>query len=168
VTGVQTCALPISQAHFIPFFKGLLELRQGGLEKARAFFRQAYPLQPDPDSRGLTAFYAAYTHTQAAEWQQALPFLELALNNAPDMKEYWNLRGVTHFKLKDYGPAAKDFETALGIDKGSAIDLANLGLCRKFLGETRVAAHCLRSALELDPGLDFARAHLEDLEQDFS
>jgi len=152
------------QAHFMPFFKGLLELRQGGLEKARAFFRQAYPLQPDPDSRGLTAFYAAYTHTQAAEWRQALPLLELALHNAPDMKEYWNLRGVAHFKLKDYEPAARDFEAALGIDKGSALDLANLGLCRKFLGDTRAAAHCLRSALELDPGLDFAKAHLEDLE----
>ena len=153
------------QAHFIPFFKGLLELRLGVLNKARAFFQQAYLVQPDAGSRSLTAFYAAYTHTQAAEWRQALPFLELALNDAPDMKEYWNLRGVAHFKLKDYGPAARDFEAALRIDKGSALDLANLGLCYKFMGNRHDAAHCLRNALELDPDLGFAREHLKELKQ---
>jgi len=153
------------QAHFIPFFRGLLGLRQGEPGKARAFFEQAYPVQPDADSRGFAAFYAAYSHTLAEEWRQALPFLELALENSPDMKEYWNLRGVAHFKLKDYGPAAEDFEKALALDKGSALDLANLGLCRKFMGQTDEAAHCLRKALELDPGLDFARTHLKELEQ---
>jgi ribosomal protein S12 methylthiotransferase accessory factor len=152
------------QAHFMPFFKGLLALRQGEAQIARDFFQQAYPLQPDDGSRGLAAFYAAYTHTQAMEWRPALPFLELALNHAPDVKEYWNLRGVAHFKLKDYGPAAGDFEAALGIDKGSALDLANLGLCHKFMGNTHEAARCLHSALDLDPGLDFVRTHLEDLE----
>jgi len=152
------------QAHFIPFFQGLLTLRQGELKKARAFFQQAYPVQPDADARGLAAFYAAYTHTQAAEWRQAMPFLELAIDNAPNMKEYWNLRGVAHFKLKDYNLAARDFEAALGIDKGSALDLANLGLCHKFMGNANEAAHCLRKALELDSSLDFARAHLKELE----
>ena len=152
------------QAHFIPFFKGLLELRLNGLEEARLLFQQAYPLQPDAGSRGLTAFYAAYAHTLAEEWRQALPFLELALDNAPDVKEYWNLRGVAHFKLKDYDTAAGDFEAALAIDKGSALDLANLGLCRKFMGNTSAAAHCLLKALELDPGLDFAREHLDEWE----
>jgi len=152
------------QAHFIPFFKGLLEVRQGELTKARTFFQQAYPLQPDADSRGLTAFYTAYTHTQAAEWRQALSFLELALTDTPDVKEYWNLCGVAHFKLKDYATAARDFEAALKIDKGSALDLANLGLCHKYMGNIHEAAHCLHNALELDPGLDFAMEHLKELE----
>ena len=152
------------QTHFIPFFKGLLKVRQGELTTARSLFQQAYPLQPDAVSRGLTAFYTAYTHTQAAEWRQALPFLELALTNTPDMKEYWNLRGVAHFKLKDYGSAAGDFETALKIDKGSALDLANLGICHKFMGNRHEAARCLHSALELEPGLEFAREHLKELE----
>jgi ribosomal protein S12 methylthiotransferase accessory factor len=151
------------QAHFIPFFKGLLELRLENFEKARACFEQAYPLQPDAGSRGLAAFYAAYAHTRAEEWRKALPWLERALGDAPDVKEYWNLRGVAHFKLKDYGPAAGDFEAALRIDKGSALDLANLGLCHKFMGHTSEAAHYLHSALELDPSLDFARTHLEEL-----
>ena len=152
------------KAHFMPFFRGIVELRRGELKKARTLFELAYPVQPDADSRGLAVFYAAYTHTQAAEWRQALPLLELAINSSPDMKEYWNLRGVAHFKLNDYGSAARDFEAALAIDKGSALDLANLGLCRKFMGNKSEAAHCLHKALELDPSLAFAREHLAELE----
>jgi len=151
------------QAHFTPFFRGILELRRNEPENARAFFQQAYPLQPDADSRGLAAFYSAYTHTQAAQWRQALPFLESAINDSPNVKEYWNLRGVAHFKLQNYGTAAEDFEAALRLDKGSALDLANLGLCHKFLGHKSEAAHYLCNALELDPGLEFARAHLDEL-----
>ncbi|MDR2694757.1 MAG: YcaO-like family protein [Deltaproteobacteria bacterium] len=150
-------------AHFLPFFQGLLELRRNEPVKAHALFEQAYPLQPDADARGLAAFYAAYARTQGGEWRQALPWLERALGDAPEVREYWNLCGVAHFKLKDYGKAAINFEAALRIDKGSALDLANLGLCRKFMGHTSEAAHCLRHALELDPGLDFARTHLAEL-----
>jgi ribosomal protein S12 methylthiotransferase accessory factor len=71
---------------------------------------------------------------------------------------------VARFKLKDYNEAAGDFEAALNLDKGSAVDLANLGLCRKFTGRREEAAHCLKNALELDPTLDFAKKHLEELE----
>ncbi|MDR0465882.1 MAG: YcaO-like family protein, partial [Deltaproteobacteria bacterium] len=152
------------QAHFIPFFSGLLELRRGAHEKARALFQQAHPMQPDNGSRGLAAFYAAYALTQAGEWRQALPWLEQALDDAPDVKEYWSLRGVAHFKLKDYNRAAGYFKEALRLDKGSALDLANLGLCRKFMGRKKAAARHLRKALELDPDLDFAGAHLKELE----
>lgn len=150
-------------AHFVPFFQALLNMRQNKLEEAQKLFLRALPLQPDAGARGLTAFYAAYAHTQAGEWRQALPLLDQAVDACPDMKEYWNLRGVARFKLKDYAEAAKNFEAVLKLDKGSAVDLANLGLCRKFTGHTAEAAHYLRSALKLDPGLSFAEEHLSEL-----
>ena len=44
------------------------------------------------------------------------------------------------------------------------MDLANLGLCEKFLGLDKEAAmEHLAAALEVDPSLDFARTHLEEL-----
>ncbi len=152
------------QAHFIPFFQAMVELRQGKLQEARTGFLRALPLQPHADAHGLAAFYAAYTHTTAGEWKEALPLLDKAVNACPEMKEYWNLRGVARFKLGDYTQAAENFEAALKLDKGSALDLANLGLCRKFLGNKAEAAHYLRNALALDPALDFARQHLKELE----
>ena len=55
-------------------------------------------------------------------------------------------------------------KTVLRVDKGSAMDLANLGLCEKFMGNAEQAREYLSAALELDASLDFARNHLAELE----
>ncbi len=151
------------KAHFIPFFQAMLALRQEDYEKAHTLFAKAEPLQPESDAKGLAAFYAGYALTLQEQWQDALPFLSQAVNHCPDMKEYWNLRGVAQFKGQNYTLAAQDFQQVLRIDKGSVMDIANLGLCHKFLGNTKEAIHYLSTALELDPSLDFARTHLEAL-----
>ncbi len=149
-------------AHFLPFFQAMLELRQEDYAKAHSLFATAEPLQPDADAKGLAAFYAGYALTLQEEWQSALPFLSRSVTHCPDMKEYNNLKGVALFKLKEFALAAQAFQEVLRIDKGSAIDVANLGLCHKFLGNTQDAKHYLSIALELDPSLEFARKHLSE------
>lgn len=152
-------------AHFLPFFKGMLALRAESHHEAISFFEQAEPLQPEADSRGLAAFYGAYVRTLLTDWQGALPGLDRAVTECPEMKEYFNLRGVCHFKLGDYAQAAQNFAQVLHIDKGAVVDLANLGLCHKFMGDTEKAEELLSAALEIDPGLDFARRHLDEMRQ---
>ena len=151
-------------AHFLSFFAGMLALRAGDLEAARHHFAQAEPMQPDDDAKALAAFYRAYTHTLAGDWAGALPGLDRAAGLCPDMKEFLNLRGVCLFKLERYEEAARDFDDIITrLDKGSAVDIQNLGLCRKFLGDVGRARHYLSAALALDPGLDKAREHLLEL-----
>ena len=65
--------------------------------------------------------------------------------------------------LKRYEEAAAAFRAVLKVDKGSVMDLTNLGLCEKFLGQKEAAMEHLAAALEVDPSLDFARTHLEEL-----
>ncbi len=151
------------KAHFIPFFRAMLALRQEKYSEAHALFALAEPLQPESDAKGLAAFYAGYSLTLVEDWQGALPWLTRAVGYCPDMKEYGNLRGVTHFKLQEYALAAEDFKQVLHIDKGSVMDIANLGLCYKFMGQYDEAKHYLGAALELDASLDFARKHLEEI-----
>lgn len=150
-------------AHYLPFFRGLALLRQGKIEQAATWFATAEPLQPDSDDRGLAAFYQAYALTQQGLWAEAIPHLNRAITHCPEVKEYFNLRGVAHFKQGEYAKAAANFELALGLDNGSAMDLANLGLCHKFLGNTDKACEFLSEALRLDPTLEFARTHLNEL-----
>ena len=152
-------------AHYLPFFRGMLALRAEAFPEACRMFEQAEALQPDADSRGLAAFYGAYCHTLMQEWDAAIPGLDRAVAACPEMKEYFNLRGVCNFKLRAFPAAATDFESVLRIDKGSVIDLANLGLCNKFMGHNEKAAELLAAALEIDPGLDFARTHLQELQE---
>ena len=152
------------QAHFLPFFRGMLALRAEQWDAAHDLFSTAQPLQPDNDAAALAAFYAGYADTLQGRWQEALPALARAVELCPEMKEYGNLLGVARFKTGRYAQAAEAFSAVLRVDKGSALDLANLGLCQKFLGQKEEAARHLRAALELDPSLDFARKHLAELE----
>ncbi len=150
-------------AHFLPFFEGMLALRAENRAAARASFAAAVPLQPDADSRALAAFYQGHAATLDGRWQEALPALEEAARLCPEMKEYGNLLGVARFRCGDYAGAGTAFRAVLRVDKGSAVDLANLGLCEKFLGKADAAREHLRAALELDPNLEFARTHLAEL-----
>ena len=151
-------------AHFTPFFRGMTALNAGRTEEAALLFAQAEPLQPEAEAVGLTAFYHAYALTRLARWSEALAPLDRAIAACPEMKEYFNLRGVARFKRAEYAEAARNFTEALMLDKGSAGDLANLGICHKRMGNAEQAAHCLSEALALDPGLDYVRAELEGLE----
>lgn len=151
------------KTHFIPFFQGLLALRLGQHEEAVAAFAAAEDRQPDEERRGLAAFYTAYAMTQSGDFTSAEPCLSRAIDCCPDVKEYFNLRGVARYKAGRYEEAAADFSAALGLDRGSATDLANLGLCQLRLGQTGKGRDFLETALELDPTLDFARNALDEL-----
>lgn len=150
-------------ASYLPFFMGLLRLRQGRNQEAAASFAEAEPIQPAVGERALAAFYQAYAMTQAGLWEESIPHLDRAALQDSEVKEFFNLRGVARFKLKRYQEAMTDFQEALALDSGSAPDLANLGLCHKFLGHAEEALDYLGTALELDPSLDWARKHYEEL-----
>ncbi len=163
VAGLDSLARIYPKAHFIPFFQGLLQLRLGDCMAAHHAFIESEPLQPDADNQALAAFYAGYSLTQLEDWEGALPALDRAVDTCQEHKEFYNLRGVVKFKQGRYQEAARDFGHALELDRGSAMDLANLGLCHKFMGDKEQARDYLQTALELEPSLDFARKHLNEL-----
>ncbi|MCL1890161.1 MAG: YcaO-like family protein [Desulfovibrionaceae bacterium] len=162
--GLKILAECYPKAHFLPFFQGMLDVRGRRFDLARENFLQALAVQPEEEAAAMSAFYAGYASTLMEDWPGALPQLAQALELCPEMKEYASFLGVAHFKTGDYAKAARAFTAALKIDKGSAVDWANLGLCRKFMGEKNEAIHLLRTALELDPGLGFAHEQLLELE----
>lgn len=163
VPGLRALAEIRPGAPYLPFYQGLLALRQGEVREAMHLFAKAERLQEDPEEEAMTVFYRAYGHTRLEQWDKAEPLLAQAIGMSPEVKEYYNLRGVARFKAGNYAEAAVDFEAALALDSGSAMDLANLGLCHKFLGHSEAAVEFLGKALEMDPSLAFARSHLEQL-----
>ncbi len=161
--GLDVVEAAYPAAHFAPFFRGLLALRLGETVEALDRFESAEAVQPDAESQALAAFYGAYARTLLEDWRGAEPALDRAIALSPEVKEYFNLRGVAKFKQKRYEDALADFRGALALDNGSATDLANLGVCLKHMGNTVEALERLSAALELDPSLEFARTHLESL-----
>lgn len=163
--GLEVLEEVYPDAYFLPFFKGLLAMRMGDVDYAVEQFGLAEPLQPANEERALAAFYHGYALSQLEQWEEAVEPLSRAIKSDSECKEYFNLRGVAHFKAGRYADGAKDFQAALDIDSGSPHDLANLGLCHKFMGNNAEARDYLRAALDMEPGLEYAREHLQELEQ---
>ncbi|MBI5519413.1 MAG: YcaO-like family protein [Desulfovibrio sp.] len=163
MAGLDVLASVAPNAYYLPFFQALLALRLGDIATASALFAKAEPAQPGAEERALCAFYQAYALTQEDGWAAAMPHLDRAIGLDAEVKEFFNLRGVGRFKAGDYATAKEDFLAVLKLDSGSAPDIANLGLCHKFLGELDDAREYLESALKLDPGLDYARRHLDEM-----
>ena len=151
------------QTYFVPFFRGILEMKTGNLESAMKFFEISLPLQPDEEERSMVLFYMANILVQNSDFKKAIDLLDEAISSVKDNQIYYNLRGICKFKLGMYEQASKDFLSALDLDRGSAIDLANLGMCYKMMGKNQAAIQCLKDALEIDPSIDFARNNLEHL-----
>ncbi|WP_031483862.1 YcaO-like family protein [Maridesulfovibrio frigidus] len=149
--------------YFIPFFEGMLALRGGDTSRAADMFKLAIEVQPADEEKALSAFYAAYALSLEERWVETIPYLDRAIELDNEAKEFFNLRGVAKFKAGEYAIASEDFKSALAIDNGSASDLANLGLCHKFMGNTEEAIEYLSTAIELEPELEYARTHLEQM-----
>ncbi len=150
-------------AHFIPFFRGMVSMRMNDHDQALAEFEKALDIPSDDETKALCAFYSAYALSLQDSWIKTVPFLDLAINLDPLVKEYFNLRGVALFKQGKFESAAGNFKKALDLDSGSPTDLANLGLCYQKTGQNRTAAEMLTKALELDPTLDYARKSLNEI-----
>lgn len=148
---------------FPEFFEGLLAVRQGRNQEALDLLARSEPGLDLDDDRGLAAFYQGYALSRDGQWSGSLRHLDRAIALCPEHKEYFNLRGVARFKMGEYELAEADFQAALNLDSGSAVDLANKGLCAKFLGRGEEAVELLRSALELDPCLEYIKPHLDEL-----
>ena len=152
-------------AYFLPFFKGLLALRMDDPMYAVAQFAEAEPLQPANQERALAAFYQAYALSQEELWEETIVPLGRAIELDQECKEFFNLRGVAHFKGANYKSAASDFQASLDLDSGSPHDLANLGLCHKFMGNKEEALDYLGAALKMDPSLEYAQLHYDELKE---
>lgn len=161
--GLQKIADIYPKAYFLPFFQGLILLRQGSNSQAEQYFTQAQNIQPSPEEEALVTFYRAYACSLQDKWQEVICSLDTAIELDPEVHAYHNLLGVAYFKNQKYEIAAQNFQAALKCDPGSALDLANLGLCHKHLGQNNAAADYLQTALDLDPTLEFAALELKGL-----
>lgn len=161
--GLQTLATLFPDAHYPQFFKGLLALREKDFANAKREFELAVEIQPDDEARALASFYAGYALTRLEDWILAETPLRRATALSPGARDYASLLGVCLYKQARYDEAEKAFCDALNADKGSAMDLANRGVCRQALGKLAEAREDLEIALELDPSLDFARLRLAEI-----
>ncbi|MFW6011222.1 MAG: YcaO-like family protein [Desulfosalsimonas sp.] len=149
--------------YFVKFHLGKTRLESGLYEKAAQNFHRALELNPHEQDIPSIYSYLGQTYREAGEYEKALKAAKAGLAFDDERTDLYNLAGFCQFKLKDHEAAIDSFARAVRLNPTSAIDYANLAVNYRETGDTETAAAFFRAALDLDPGLDFARENLERL-----
>ncbi|MBS3754644.1 MAG: YcaO-like family protein [Desulfobacterales bacterium] len=149
--------------YYVQFYLGRVHLELDAPESAVAYFEKAMEL--DPDAQDIPSIYSflgqAYKETGA--YEKALKAAESGLGWDAARTDLHNLAGFCHFKRGKHEAAIDSFSRVIRLNPASAIDYANLAVNYRETGDIETAIAYFRIALELDPGIDFARQGLEKL-----
>lgn len=150
--------------YYIYFYLGLCHLRKEKYERALKFFKKALELNPGEEDIPSIYCYMGICHKDMEDYEQAIAELEKAKAHDAQIKEIYNLLGFCYFKLKDHEKSIENFTKVVDMDPASAIDYANIASNLREMGNIKEAIRFYQLALEIDPGIDFARDNLERLQ----
>ena len=152
-----------SPTHYLPFYRGTVNLALDDPESALNAFDEALSGNPEGEDLGSILVYKGMALKEMDRFDEAEKTLTEAASLDPDRTDCLNLLGFCQFKLKDHEAAAETFTKVLALDPGSAMDHANLGVNLAALGKNAEAAESFQRALALDPTIEFARNGLSKL-----
>ncbi len=147
----------------IAFYQGHLHELMGNFQAALAFYDKALKSNPAPEEIASIYCHRAVCKKENGAIAEAIDELLKARELNPGLKEIHNLLGYCYYRRGEYLMAIESFEQAVSIDPASAIDYANIGSNLRKLGQDEAAINWYSMALELDPSLEWAREHLDEL-----
>ncbi|HIJ90467.1 MAG: YcaO-like family protein [Desulfobulbaceae bacterium] len=150
-------------AYFIEFYLGKKKAQIGMMDEAIAHFNRALTL--DPEAEDLPYIYAFMGETlkDMGEYEEAIRVLRLGAEHDDERQDLHNMLGFCHFKLDDYETAVTHFTRSIEIDPSQAIEFANLGVNLRRLNRKEEAIRHFKIALAMEPYLEMARKHLDEL-----
>jgi len=153
----------VGDTYYLSFYLGRCHLDCGDIDAALPHFFQA--LDQDPATQDIPSIYSYIGQglKDKEQYREALDELEKGLAHDGERTDILNLAGFCHFKLGEHENSIKRFAALLAIDPSSAIDYANMAVNYRAMGNIEQALNYYQQALSIDPGIEFARQHLEEL-----
>lgn len=153
----------VGPRYFLYFYTGQLLLKMGAFDEALSAFEKALSAGPHEQEIPSICSWMGVCLKETGRYREALKVLKTGIDIDPEREDIFNLMGFCHFRLGDHASAIDAFREVLRLNPNSAIDYANIASNYRELGETEKAISYYKMALELDPGIDFARTGLEKL-----
>ncbi|MCB2188500.1 MAG: YcaO-like family protein [Deltaproteobacteria bacterium] len=142
------------------FFRALALVEEGRPAEALELLDQAQAMNPPPADLASILVHKGVALKDLGRPAEAKEVLLAAAAMPEPHHEVFNLLGYCHYLLKEHQEAIEAFARAVEIEPGAAINYANIGSNLRELGRWAEAASMYEHALELDPGLDWARTNL--------
>ena len=153
----------LPEAYFIEFFLGKKKAAMTLFEEAIAHFNRALTQSPETEDLPYIYSFMGECLKDMGDYPEAIKVLRRGIEQDEERPDIHNLLGFCHYKLDDYETAVIHFSRAIDLEPGSAIDFANLGVNLRKLNRSQEAAHNFQIALSMDPYLELARTHLDEL-----
>ena len=151
--------------YYIKFYIGLSLVNIGEIESALDYFHQALELKPDKQEIASIYSYMGVCLKDLGRYDEALGMLKKGEKFDRERTDIYNLMGFCYFKLKEHKMAIKCFEKNIHLDPGSAIDYANIASNYRDMGEKDKAIKYYKTALSINPAIEFAKENLKMLEK---
>ena len=153
----------LPQAYFIEFFLGKKKAAMNLFAEAIDHFNRSLKLDPEEEDLPYIYSFMGECLKDMGDYREAITVLRRGLEVDEERPDIHNLLGFCHYKLEDYETAVSHFSRTIDLEPGSAIDFANLGVNLRKLNRNQEAAHNFKIALSMDPYLELARTHLDEM-----
>jgi len=150
-------------AYFIEFYLAKKKAYLGRFEEALAHFNRALELNPEEEDLPYIYSFLGECLKDMGRYQEAIGVLGQGLELDEERADIHNLLGFCHFKLADHETAVSHFSRAIDLEPASAIDFFNLGVNLRKLNRIEEAAHNFKIALTMEPYMELARTHLDEM-----
>jgi tetratricopeptide (TPR) repeat protein len=112
----------------------------------------------------LNAHRQAEQLIDAREWSQAEALLTRLVSAHPADDQAWHLLGTAQYRRGAYQMAEESFRNRLALAAQNSVANYSLAITLEQNGKVSEAQALLQRALELNPGLEVARQHLDCLQ----
>lgn len=153
----------LPDSYFIEFFFGKKKSAMGSFAEAMEHFQRSLSLDPEAEDLPYIYSFMGECLKDMGQYPEAIEVLRRGLAEDEERADIHNLMGFCHFKIGDYESAVTHFSRAIELEPASAIDFANLGVNLRKLGRNDEALHNFQVALAMDPYMEMARTHLDEL-----
>jgi ribosomal protein S12 methylthiotransferase accessory factor len=153
----------VGPAYYISYYLGRSLVLAGDADAALTRFHRALDLNPAIEDRPSIQAAIGQILKERGRYREALAAFEQGLLLDDERTDILNLAGYCHFKLGEHDRAIERFAAILALDPSSAIDYANMAVNYREMGKINQALYYYQQALAIDPTLDFARQHLEEI-----
>jgi len=162
-TGLDGLRKLYPDKYYLDFFQAQAMLETGQAKAAIPFLNRALDANPDDQDVPGVLTYLGLAYKDLEEYDQAIKYLEQSAGLDHERQDTFNLLGFCFFKTRQHEKAIESFNKVLKIDPGSGIDHANIGTNYREMGKTEEAIRYYKTALRLDPSLDWVRENLAKL-----
>ncbi|MDO9264093.1 MAG: YcaO-like family protein [Desulfosalsimonadaceae bacterium] len=149
--------------YYVQFYLGMCHLALENPETAYRHFAAALDLNPAPQDIPSIYSYMGVCLKDIGDYREALAVLQKGEALDRERTDIYNLMGFCWFMLKQHEKAIACFQKVIRLNPSSAIDYANIASNYRDMGDKENAISYYQMALDIDPGIEFARNNLEKL-----